>query len=59
MVSDENYGFKSETCENMSNSLLGELSNKKGRDNASCVAMINLVTNWCIEDENIARYIFE
>ena len=59
MISDENMAFKSETCEGMSDCLLGCLAKAKGRDNPSCAAMINNISDWCLEDETIARYIFD
>ena len=43
----------------MADALLGCMAKIKGRDNPSCIAMLDYVTRWCIEDEAIARYIFE
>ena len=59
MASDEMNTFKSEACEQMGEALLGCLSKNKGRDNPCCTALLNAVTRWCIENEAIARYIFE
>ena len=59
MIGDENYGYKSEACDsNMGDCFLGCLNKTKGRDNPSCIAMINNVIDWCLEDDMIARYIF-
>lgn len=43
----------------MGEAVLGCLSKNKGRDNPCCTALLNAVTSWCIENEAIARYIFE
>ena len=59
MVSDEYYSFKSEVTDVMSLGLLGNLAMTKNRDNSVCAALINIVTQWCIADAGIARYIFD
>ena len=59
MVSDEYYRFKSEVTDVMSLGLLGNLAMTKNRDNSVCAALINIVTQWCIADAGIARYIFD
>jgi len=43
----------------MGEAVLGCLSKNRGRDNPCCAALLNAITSWCIENEAIARYIFE